>query len=192
MFEQVKEAFSQFTFLSPKDLLQLVSIAKVRTVIKDEHLLLVGDLNYNISIVVKGLFRHYVLDENGEEKTLLFVPEKKVTAMIDTLFHNNPSTENIVALENSIIVKIDYRAFEKLASNNIRLLKVQNQALKDIIVGNVEHIKLLNLLTPEERYAYFCKTYPDLEQRIKQKYFASFLGITPTSLSRIRGRLGQE
>ncbi len=188
MFEQIKEVFSRFTVLSPKDLIQLASISKMKTVKKDDHLLMVGDLNYNISIVVKGLFRHYVTDENGTEKTLLFVPEKKVTAMIDTLFHNKPSTENIVALEDSIIVKIDFRAFEKLASNNIRLLKTQNEGLKEIIAGNVEHIKLLNLLTPEERYAYFCKTHPDLEQRIKQKHFASFLGITPTSLSRIKGR----
>lgn len=192
MFEQIKEVFGRFTVLSPKDLIQLASIAKVRTVKKDEHLLMVGDLNYNISIVVKGLFRHYVLDEQGAERTLLFVPEKNVTTMIDTIFHNKPSTENIVALENSIIVRFDYRAFEKLTSNNIRLLKVQNQALKEVIVANVEHIKLLNLLTPEERYAYFCKHYPDLEGRIKQKHFASFLGITPTSLSRIKGRLDKE
>jgi CRP-like cAMP-binding protein len=192
MFEQIKEVFGRFTILSPKDLILLASIAKVKTVKKDEHLLMVDDLNYNISIVVKGLFRHYVIDKQGVERTLLFVQEKKVTTMIDTIFHNKPSTENIVALEDSIIVRFDFRTFEKLASNNIRLLKVQNQALKEVIVANVEHIKLLNLLIPEERYAYFCKVYPDLEQRIKQKHFASFLGITPTSLSRIRGRLGQE
>ncbi len=192
MFEQIKEVFSRFTVLSPKDLLQLASIAKVKTVKKDEHLALIGDLNYNVSIVVKGLFRHYVIDERGTERTLLFVPEKKATTIIDTIFHNKPSTENIVAMENSITVRFDYRQFEKLAANNIRLLKVQNQALKEIITANVEHIKLLNLLTPEERYAYFCKAFPDLEQRIKQKHFASFLGITPTSLSRIKGRLVQE
>ncbi len=192
MFEQIKEVFSRFTVLTPKDLFQLASIAKVKTVKKDEHLLLVGDLNYNISFVVKGLFRHYVIDEQGTERTLLFVPEKKVTAMIDTVFHNKPSTENIVAMENSIIVRFDFREFEKITTNNMRFLKVQNQGLKEIITANVEHIKLLNLLTPEERYAYFCKAFPDLEQRIKQKHFASFLGITPTSLSRIKGRLVQE
>lgn len=192
MFEQIKEVFSRFTILTPKDLFQLASIAKVKTVKKDEHLLMTGDLNYNISIVVKGLFRHYVIDEQGAERTLLFVPEKKVTAMIDTVFHNKPSTENIVAMENSIIVKFDFREFEKLSSNNIRLLKTQNQGLKEIITANVDHIKLLNLLTPEERYNYFCKTHPDLEQRIKQKHFASFLGITPTSLSRIKSRLAEK
>jgi CRP-like cAMP-binding protein len=192
MFEQIKEVFSRFIALSPKDLIQLASIAKVKSVKQDEHLLHAGDLNYNLSIVVKGLFRHYIIDEQGVERTLLFVREKGISAMVDTIFNNKPSTENIIAMENSIVVKFDYRAFEKLALNNVRLLRMQNQGFKELIISNVEHIKLLNLLTPEERYTYFCKTHPDLEQRIKQKYLASYLGITPTSLSRIRGRLGQE
>jgi CRP-like cAMP-binding protein len=192
MFEQIKEAFSKFTVLSPKDLIQIASIAKVRMVKQDEHLVKIGDLNYNVAMVLTGMLRHYAIDEDGTEKTLLFIPEKRVSTMIDTIFHNNPSTENIVAMESSIIVKFDFRALEKLALNNIRLLRAYNQALKEVITLNVEHIKLLNLLVPEERYKYFCKTYPELEQRVKQKYLASFLGITPTSLSRIRGRVVQE
>ena len=60
---------------------------------------------------------------------------------------------------------------------------------KDTILHNVEHIKFLSLLTPEERYEYFISKYPDLEQRIKQKHLASYLGVTPTFLSRLRARI---
>jgi CRP-like cAMP-binding protein len=192
MFEKVKEAFSRFTFLSPKDLFQLASIAKFGTLIKDEHLIKEGELNYIAVIVLKGLLRHYVIDKNGEEKTLRFVPEKRQAAMIDTVFHNKPASENIMALEDSVLLKFDIRQFDLLVKNNFRLLKLLNQSYKEIIIENVEQIKFLTVLSPEQRYQYFCKIYPNLEQRIKQKHLASFLGVTPTSLSRMRTRITKQ
>lgn len=71
-------------------------------------------------------------------------------------------------------------------------MKLKNLAFKEIITSNVEQIKFLTILAPEERYVLFCKTYPKLQQRIKQKFLASYLGITPTSLSRIRARLAKK
>ncbi|MCI1265880.1 MAG: Crp/Fnr family transcriptional regulator [Saprospiraceae bacterium] len=191
MFEKVKEAFSHFVFITPKNLVQLASIAKLGSVKKKEHLIKVGDLNYNVVVVLKGLLRHYVVSENGEEKTLRFAPEKKIAAMLDTIFHNKPCTENIMALEDTVYLKFDFREIDRLVSDNLQLLKVQNQVFKEIISENVEQIKFLTVLTPEARYLYFCQSYPNLEQRIKQKYLASYLGITVTSLSRIRARISK-
>lgn len=192
MVEEVKKAFVQFAFLTPKDIFQIAGITKLGMLKKNEHLLKEGDLNYNVVVVLKGLLRHYVIDKNGEEKTLRFVPEKKQAAMIDTIFHKKPAVENIMALENSYFLKYDFREIDRLVSDNFRLLKLQNQSFKDVIADNVEQIKFLTILNPEERYQYFCKTYPNLEQRIKQKYLASFLGVTPTSLSRMRARMNQQ
>lgn len=189
MFEQIKEAFNRFTFLKPNDLYLISSMAKLEMIKRGEHIIKQGDLCYNAMIVVKGLFRHYSIDEQGEERTLMFASERKFTSSFDTIMLNKPSTENIVALENSIIIKFDTREIDKISSDNIRILKVQNEAYKQLIISNVEHIKLLTILSPDERYTYFCKIHPELEQRIKQKYLASYLGVTPTSLSRIRARL---
>jgi len=189
MLEKVKEAFDRFTFLTPNDLIQLALIVKVCSVKKDAHLVKVGDLNYNVMVVINGLVRHYVIDEQGNEKTLLFVSNKNPTTSMDTIFHNKPAVENIMALENSLLIKFDFRAFEKLASGNIRLLKILNTVLKETITSDVEYIRFLNLLTPEERYIYFRKKYPDIVQRVKQKHLASYLGITTTSLSRLRARV---
>lgn len=126
-------------------------------------------------LVLKGLLRHYVIDENGEEKTLRFGPEKAQTAMLDTIFHKKPAAENIMALENTVFLKFDFREVDRLSSDNIRLLKLQNQSYKEVIPENVANIKFLTILNPEERYQYFCKTYPNLEQRVMQKHIASFL-----------------
>lgn len=190
MFEQLKEAFSQFTFLSPKNLLQVATIARFKRVKKHEHIINVGDMNYSVYVVLKGLLQHYVISENGQEKTLRFAPEKHPAASMDTLFLGQTATEYVMALENTYVLHFDSRAFDKIASANIRLLKVQNRTLRDLIKANVTHIKFLSTMNAEERYASFCLQFPDLEKRIKQKYLASYLGITPTSLSRIKARAG--
>lgn len=189
MFEQIKEAFNSFTFLKPNDIFLISSIAKLRVIRRGEHFVQQGELCYDAMMVVKGLFRHYAIDENGKEKTLMFDAERKFTGCFDTIMLNKPSTENIIALENSIIIKMDTRAAEKISSDNIRLLKVQLEAYKQVVITNVEHGKLLTILSPDERYTFFCETHRNLEQRIQQKHLASYLGITPTSLSRIRARL---
>lgn len=189
MLEKIKLAFRQFTFLSPNDLLDIISITKIATIKKGEHFIREGELCYQTALVLKGLLRHYSIDKDGTEKTLLFIPERKSTGSPDTIFSNKPSSENIMALEDSIVLKIDSRDFERIAKSNIRLLTLQNKSLKEVIISDVEQLKSLTIFTPEERYHYFCKTYPHLEQRIKQKYLASYLGITPTSLSRLRARI---
>ena len=188
MFDTIKESFSHFTFLSPKDLLQLASIAKFKRIKKGEHFLKVGDMNYNGAMVISGLLSYYVIDEQGNEKTLLLVAEKMNAGSMQTLFNGKPADENIIALENTLVVMMDIRKLEKLGANNIRILKLLNLSFKQVISNAADHIRFLTVLTPEQRYDYFCKTYPNLEQRVKQKYLASFLGVTPTSLSRIRAR----
>lgn len=188
MLNEIRTAFERSTFLSPKDLLSIASITRVKSVKAGDYVLKEGDVNYNINIVVKGLFRHYVVDDNGIDKTVYFSAEKDHFASPKTFLHDMPSEANIVALENSIILRFDFRAMEKLSANNIRLLKLQNKQLKKVISSNADQIKFLTVYSPELRYEHFRTTSPKLEQRIKQKYLASYLGVTPTSLSRIRRR----
>ena len=189
MFDNIKEAFSQFTFLNPKDVLLLASIAKFKRIKKGEHFIKIGDLNYNTAAVLSGLLSHYIIDENGMEKTLLLVPEKMNSGSLQTIFNGKPADENIIALENTILIMMDMRELNKLAADNIRILKLVNQSYKQMIMTVADHNRFLRILTPEQRYDYFCKTFPNLEQRVKQKHLASFLGITPVSLSRIKGRI---
>ena len=189
MLEKISEALKEFTFLSPKDMLQLASIAKLQYVNRGEHIVKEGEYNYKAIKVIKGLLAHYVIDSDGVEKTLLFVPENKNSGSLQTTINRKAADENIVALESSLLLTIDIRELEKLASNSINILKLLNQSYKLIITEAASRIKFLIVNSPEERYLHFCETYPNLEQRVKQKDLASFLGITVSSLSRIRARI---
>ena len=191
MVEELKEAFRQFTFLSPKDLIELAYIAKLKRIKKGEHLVRVGSFNYNGVVVLKGLLSHYVIDENGMEKTLLFIPEKMATGAMETIINGKPADENIVALEDTLLLQFDIRKVDKLAEDNLRVLKMLNERYKQVISMAAGRIKFLTVLSPEELYTYFCKTYPDLEQRVKLKDLCSYLGITASSLSRMRARIAK-
>jgi len=191
MFDKVKESFSEFTFLAPKDLLDLASIAKLKYVKKGEHLVKAGEYNYQAMKVISGLLCHYIIDDRGVEKTLLFVPEKMHSGSMQTTIMRKPADENIIALENTLLLSADIREIDRLASSNIRILRMVHQSYKQIIAETAERIKFLVVHTPEQRYLHFCQTYPHLEQRVKQKDLASYLAVTVTSLSRIKARISK-
>ena len=189
MLDRIKEAFREFTFLTPLDLVELASIFRVRQIKKGEHGVRVGEYNYQAMKVIRGLLYHYVTDENGDEKALMYVPERMNSGSLQTTMNMKPADENIVALEDTLVITADVRDLYKLANNNIRILKLVNQSQRQIILEAADRIKFLIAHTPEDRYIHFRKTYPDLEQRVRQKDLASYLGVTPSSLSRMRARL---
>eukprot|EP01136_Pigoraptor_vietnamica_P022632 Opistho-1_new@6139 len=191
MLEKLQEIFRDVPFLGPVDLLQLLKIVKLKQVAKGEHIVREGDFSYKSIKVIKGLLCHYTIDEGGDERTLLFVPESKYSGSLQTIMNNKPADENILALEDSLLLLVDMRELEKLAAKNLQIMKLLNLSYKQIIQEAALRIKFLISYSAEERYLYFSETYPGLEQRVKQKDLASFLGVTVSSLSRMRARIAK-
>ena len=189
ILKMFQDIFENKKFLSPQDLISMASITKIRRIKKGEHLARSGDINYLIVIVVKGLLRHYIIDEEGNEKTMLFVTEKQNSASIETIVRDEVCTENIVAEENSILLSFDHRSAQKVASKSKGLVFLQNQRLKESLYHAVERLRHHTTLSPEERFTLFYAEFPKLGRRVKQKHLASYLGVTPTSLSRMKRRL---
>lgn len=188
MLEKVKEAFSQYTFLTPADLFQLAALTQLITVKKGEHIIKVNTINHNAYMILKGLVRYYVLDHNKVDKTLVFMDRKNSFASLDGIMNGRAAKENIIAMEDCLLLQIDMRAFNKLADKNIRLLKFQNREFQKLIIKASAHLKNYTILSPEQRYEVFIKEHETLVQRVPQKYIASYLGVTPTSLSRLKAR----
>ncbi len=191
MLEKLKEIFKDVPFLGPMDIVQLVQVVKIKHVAKGKHLVREGEYNYQAIRVIKGLLCHYIIDNSGNERILLFVPENRFSGSLQTTINKKPADENIVALEDSLLLMVDIRNLEKLAERNLQITKLLNQSYKQVIQEAATRIKFLIANTPEERYLFFSKSYPGLEQRIKQKDLASFLGVTVSSLSRIRSRISK-
>lgn len=191
LFSQLKEALRRYTILGPKEFLQLFSITSFKTLRKGEHIIRAGERDFRTIFVLRGLLRNYIVDGEGEERTILFVPEFKNAGSSATILKGEPSVENIVAVENSILAVADQRRYEEMARTNPALLAYQVRILKEVLAFTIEQSWFHVLLKPEQRYQEFCRRYPKLEQRVTQRDLASYLGVTPTSLSRMRARIAQ-
>lgn len=151
---------------------------KLLEVKKGEIIQSQGDLNSKIYHVKKGLLRSYTIDKKGKEHIFMFGPEGWVVA--DTNPADIPADLFIDAIEDSIV-----HVFEKLPdkeSQNIRPLLKRLSVLQ-------KRVLLLMSASAIERYQHFIKTYPNILLRVPQKMIASYLGITPEALSKIKRNL---
>ena len=156
---------------------------------RGEILIQPGDLNYNLHAVLKGLVRTYTVLESGDEKTLVFTPERKRVGSVQTVIHGKPAEDFLEVLEPTVAVVIDIRKFDAMASENVAIMKIQRDGMRETIEDIADRLRFYTVLSPEQRYAAFCRDFPNLEQRVKQKHLASYLGVTPQSLSRMRARI---
>ena len=155
---------------------------------KSKTLLSAGDSAYKTYILVSGLMRSYYINDDGNDITQYFIEEGDIfgyTSFTGAI----PSDVYIETLEDCILLEADGHAFlETLSSNNFALicwikilegeLKFKAERQSSYLLGNAT-----------ERYLDFKKAYPGIEDRVNQKYIASYLGITPVSLSRLRNSL---
>lgn len=159
---------------------------------KGDFLLREGQLNSKTYFVEKGLLRQYSIDTKGKEHILQFAPENWFVANRESEYLNKPSTYFIEALEDSTVLVIEKELVEKLSKANPKFSEFNDKLLHKHIANLQKRITQLQSNSALERYLDFIKTYPDVLLRVPQTYVASYLGITPESLSRVRKNLANE
>jgi CRP/FNR family transcriptional regulator, anaerobic regulatory protein len=167
------------------DDLILQHFADRRVVKKGSILQRPGDAVYNGYFVLEGCLRAYVIDTDGKEHVLQFAPEQWIVGDQKAAIRKVPATVFIDALENSQVLEIDFSVPLNRADRD-DLMESLVQKLRNNVVALNDRIVDLLAATGEERYLRFVETYPSLVQRLPQKLIASYLGLTPESLSRIR------
>jgi len=179
--------------LSPEfniDINLLKSLLNSRKVNKGKFLFHRGDICDFVAFTYKGCLRSFVLKE-GKEYTLFFHTENQTFGDYESFQKNKPACFSCQAIEDSEVLIFNHRAmvlFEK-APGGQKLLRLVAEDLAFLLRD-----KLLSLLidTPQERYLKLIETQPELLQRIPQYYLASYLGIEPESLSRLKRRVNKD
>jgi CRP-like cAMP-binding protein len=156
---------------------------------KGEVLLREGELCKAAIFVEKGLLRTYTLDEAGKEHIVQFAPENWFTSDRGSIYFNDPAYFFIEAIEDTEVVFVSDAVIDKASELSESFRKFNKRLLHNHIRQLQKRINLLLGASAEQRYLSFIEQYPDLLLRVPQWMIASYLGITPESLSRVRKEL---
>ena len=165
---------------------------EVKQAKKNEIILREGEISDCTFFVEKGLLRMYSIDKVGKEHVIQFAPENWIISDTTSQLLNEKSRFYIEAIEESTIIVTREGFFEDLSKIYPDVAE-KNQRLMFNHIKNLQNrVNALISTTAEERYLEFLKKYPNLILRAPQWMVASYLGITPESLSRVRKELAKK
>ncbi len=164
----------------------------LKKVAKNELLLSEGEICMDTFFVEKGLLRMYSLDRNGKEHIIQFAPENWLISDRSSLNFNQKSKYYIEAVEDSEVFLLSKDFFTSMVEKFPQTAENNDLLLQKHIRNLQNRVNSLLADTAEERYMTFIKMYPDILLRVPQWMVASYLGITPESLSRVRKELARK
>ena len=183
---------NRITRLSPEEEKILLSRVQLRRYLKGQYLVQQGDVCKFSGFVVKGCTKTFYLDEQGQEHVIMFSIEEWWTSDLASFSTQTPSDFNVQCLENTEIIMFPYETHEQLLAEVPILERFFRKIVERALVASQKRI-VRNLSMPaKDRYLFFRKQYPKIEQRVPQYLIASYLGITKEFLSKIKSQLIQE
>ncbi|WP_461449072.1 Crp/Fnr family transcriptional regulator [Mucilaginibacter sp.] len=188
MIDSLLYSIQSIIKLSPAEIDIVKSLFKEKTYKKGEFFLEEGRICKNVGFVAKGLMRYYI-NHDGEEKIYDFSQENEYVCNYESFLPQKPSAKNIQALEDSDVLIISHADLQLLYTNVREGERFGRIAIEYVFLQVLQDLSSFYTETPEVRYERFLKNHADLQQRISQYHVASFVGVKPQSLSRIRKRI---
>jgi len=167
----------------------LFNICKLVHVKKGELFLMAGDVPEYMGFNLNGIFRLYYIDDDGNDLTKGFCTVGKFVVSYSALVQKRPSYFFIEAMVDTDILHFKYSEWMEMVAKDIRWYPFIFKLVEAVYIMKEMREKSFLLDNATTRYLNFRKNYPDLENKIKLYHIASFLGITPEALSRIRKKL---
>lgn len=174
------------------EILSIIENCDIKSFKKGQFLLRKNEQCKHTFFVENGLLRQFSIDEKGKEHILSFAPENWFVTDRESSYFNQPSAYYIQALEDSSVVMLNEDFIHLLSERFPTFIDFNNRLLHNHIRHLQNRINLLLSAATEDRYLQFIKMYPDILLRVPQTMVASYLGITPESLSRVRRELAQK
>lgn len=181
-----------FIPLNAKEKLLLNEKFFIQKIKRKEKILLEGATCKHYTFIIQGCFRMYGIDDKGYEHNIQFAAENDWIADIASFHTKKPSKLNIQAIEHSIILQVEQQDLYYLYLNITKLDRIFK-----VIIEN-KYAELQNRVlqnfssTAQQRYLSFLEQYPTLFNRLPNSQIASYLGITPEFLSKVRKELSKK
>jgi len=186
MYELIRSHIARHVNLTEEEFNYFTSLFRHHKLRRKQYLLQAGDVCRYESFVLKGCLRTYTVDEKGQEHVLQFAIEDWWAGDLHSFLTGAASVYNIEALEETEVLQISNESLEKLYKEVPKFERFFRIIMQNAYITLQKRVLNSMSDTAEERYLEFIKKYPHLEQRLPQHQVASYLGITPEFLSRIR------
>lgn len=186
-----RELARRYSTMTHDELDVLESILVPMKFQKGEKILNEGDICTHIYWVVKGLVRQYY-NKRGKEVTEYMAAENTIFMCIESLFKEEPTTIEAVALEPTLIYAMPRQLLEQKAMRSVNIQILYRKILEESLILSQVHADMLRFESAQSRYERFVKLQPQIVLRAPLVYIASYLQITPETLSRVRNNMLQE
>ena len=174
--------------LNSKEVELTKTLFREKFIKKGDFFLAEGQVCKQAGFIVKGLMRYYINHE-GEEKTYNFAKENNFICNYESFVPQTPTTKIIQALEDCEILQISYEDLQTFYKSIHEGEKFGRLVIEQVFIQLIQDLGSFYTDTPEYRYEKFINNFPDLQQRVSQYHIASYVGVKPQSLSRIRKRI---
>lgn len=151
-----------------------------------DYFLELGKVSNRLAFINWGIFRIYGIGHQGEEVTKYFFRTNQFMVDLESYYDNKPSENGIQAMTASDIFYITRSNWNKLNEEVPNLYVLSKSLTEATLLNKLKDNDFLNFGSAKEKYQEFLKRYPDLALKVPQQFIASYLKITPQSLSRIR------
>ncbi len=192
MYNVLRRHVKQHISLTNEEFAHSASFFVPKKLKKGTFLLEAGEICRHLTFVAKGFLRSYTIDAKGEEHIVQFAFEGWWISDLYSYLTSQVSTYYIDALEDSDLLLIEAGSYDRLCSTIPKYERYFRILLQNNYIASHRRILAAISLTAEEQYRQLLETCPSIEQRVAQRHIASYLGITPEALSRIRHRISRK
>ncbi len=182
----LRQALDRINPLTHEAWTAIEALASVRSVAAGQHLLRAGERASRAFFVKRGLLREYYVDGAGRESTRTFCKEGGFSGSLADLIARGTASVSIEVLDPGEIVELEWAGIDALSERHPSLMKLLRRYAEGLYVRKMRREFEMLALPAAERYRRFAEEDPDLDGRLPRHVVASYLGITPVHLSRIR------
>ncbi len=186
--ENIRNRMVQFTPLMPDELNDVLSHFELKNAKSKSIIIEQGSIARKVYFIVNGSMRFFYNYDNNEITGAIFMNNEFVTPH-DSFFSQTPTRYSLQAIEDTVMFELYFANYKKLRQKYSSVTDLTIKILEKALSVTLTNKSLLLAMTHEERYKKILEDKPEWILRIPDHMLASYLGITPTSLSRIKKRL---
>lgn len=192
MFQNLLNNINAIVNLTTEEEEHIKTFFITKKILKKQFIAQQDDPSKYLIYVVKGALKSFTTDEHGNNKIMQFAIEDWWMAENNSFFTGEPSVYSMDAIEDSQILLLTHENYEKMLTEIPKMEKYWRTILEKRIIAMQRRITIMLTYSIEKKYTRFIEVYPNLNNRFSQHLIASYLGISPETLSRLRKSLSSK